>query len=83
MMKCRDFISVLIDYIEGQLPADQLAVFEAHMRCCPACQTCLRTYRLTIQLERTCCDCPEPETDERMPEALIQTILEAHRRQSH
>ncbi len=81
MMKCRDFISVLIDYIEGELPAEQLAVFEDHMRCCPACRTCVRTYRLTIQLERNCCGRSEGESEEGMPETLIRTILEAHRRQ--
>ena len=81
MMKCREFITVLIDYVEGQLPGERLAVFEDHMRCCPACLNCLRTYQLTIQLERTCCGCSEQENEESLPETLIQNILEAHRRQ--
>lgn len=71
-MNCREVIEFLMDYVEGDLPADQLATFEAHMNACECCVRYMECYRKAVELGRkACADC-EP-----VPEALIRAILAA------
>ena len=81
-MKCRDFVEFLIDYEEGKLLADELRIFEEHMRCCPPCLKYLETYRLTIHIGRTACRCNDQSLPADVPEQLVQAILATCRRLS-
>ncbi len=72
-MTCRDVAGFLGDYLDGQLPGDARARFEAHLAECPACVRYLRQYRDTIRLAREAhADVPaEPPAD------LLAAILAA------
>jgi anti-sigma factor RsiW len=62
-----------MDYLEGQLPADERAVLEQHLAKCPPCVTYLETYRQAVQLGKSAF-CGEPCE---MPEELVRTILKS------
>ena len=82
-MNCREFTEFLHDYLFGNLPAEERAVFEEHLNECPWCVSYLDSYRKTIQLGRAAFDTPRdasPPAD--APEELIQAILRARARQS-
>ena len=77
-MTCSEFIDFLMTYLDGELPADQRAVFDAHLAECLECVAYLDTYRKTVALERellgNSLDGPVPEE---VPEDLVQAILAA------
>ena len=79
-MKCREFVEFIIDYLDGELPADQAAVFEEHMHLCPPCIEYLETYRTSVKLTVECCRCGDDVPPE-VPEKLVQAILAARREQ--
>lgn len=74
-MTCRECADFLADYVAGELPAAQLAVFERHLKACSNCEEYMRQYKTTIVAERAACADPEAEAD--APEALIRGILAA------
>jgi anti-sigma factor RsiW len=78
-MTCQAFIDFLHEYLAGELPAGERAVFEEHIAHCPDCVTYLRSYEETVKLgkgamageERSPCD---------VPEELVRAILAARPR---
>jgi anti-sigma factor RsiW len=50
MGSCSKVVALLLDYIEGRLPADQQADLEGHLTLCPSCVASVRTYRSTVSL---------------------------------
>jgi anti-sigma factor RsiW len=77
MMSCREMVDFLADYLDGNLPADQLETFEKHLNKCEPCEHYLDTYKDCIRIARECmCDqteCEEP------PAELMQAILKARK----
>ena len=75
---CHDTIAFLDDYLDGVLPAEQLATFEHHLSHCPYCRDYLKTYRDTIYLAR---GTGEPASGESAvadpPAQLVEAILHA------
>jgi anti-sigma factor RsiW len=69
---CAEFLSV---YVAGDLPGEQLAVFERHLKACRNCEEYMRQYKTTIAAGRAACLDPNAEAD--LPEALIRAILAA------
>jgi anti-sigma factor RsiW len=80
VLTCRQIAEFLLDYLSGELPADQTAQFERHLAVCPACVDYIRSYKDTIRFSRTAFDdlTDEPAAD--VPEELVQAILTARRR---
>jgi anti-sigma factor RsiW len=82
-MNCREFTEFLHEYLFGDLPADERAVFEGHLAECPWCVAYLDSYRKTMQLEQAALaappDAPLPAD---APEELIEAILSARQRAS-
>lgn len=80
-LNCKQCIDFLADYLEGVLPAEQSAEFERHLSKCPPCVTYVENYRKLTQLARAAGRearaCPEG----RIPEGLVQAILQAMREQ--
>ncbi len=74
-MSCREFVEFLMSYLDDDLEANPLRVFEEHMQMCPPCVTFLETYRDTIRLGKFVCR----EQEAAGPEALVQAILAARR----
>lgn len=70
---CRELISFLLEYIDGNLPAADRERFESHLARCASCTAYLRTYEATLRLERTIGNDCEP------PEDLIQAVIASRR----
>lgn len=47
---CQELVELLTDYLEGALPADEVAAIEAHLAACPHCERYLRQMRTTIRM---------------------------------
>jgi anti-sigma factor RsiW len=45
---CQELVELLTDYLEGALPADEVAAVEAHLAQCPGCEHYLEQMRATI-----------------------------------
>jgi anti-sigma factor RsiW len=78
-MTCRELIDFLMAYLDGELPAERRALFDAHLEICAACQRYLDGYRESIALGRAACDpdaADAPVPDE-VPEELVQAVLAA------
>ncbi|MFQ5513471.1 MAG: anti-sigma factor family protein [Myxococcota bacterium] len=74
-MTCREMVEFLMDYLEGELPAEPRDTFEEHMRRCPPCVAYLESYRRTIALGKAACSEPEGPVPDDVPEELIRAIL--------
>ena len=78
MMTCQEMIDFLLDYVEGELPKEQVDSLNEHLALCPECEAYLASYKSTVALSQLMCDdmetAPEP-----MPEELVTAIMDAHR----
>jgi anti-sigma factor RsiW len=45
---CRDAVALMTDYLEGRLPATDIARLEEHLAACPHCSEYLAQIRVTI-----------------------------------
>lgn len=77
---CREFIDFLADYLEGRLPGDRLARFNAHLAGCPSCVSYARSYRDTIRLGQGAFCHPDEPVPSEVPEQLVRAILAARDR---
>jgi len=73
-MTCREVIDFLLEYVDGELPAESRAVFERHLAACPECREYLATYQTTIALGRAACQSADAEFAD-PPAELISAIL--------
>ena len=48
-LTCREVVEFVNDYLEGALPADELARFEQHVSSCDGCDRYVNQMRLTIE----------------------------------
>jgi anti-sigma factor RsiW len=49
-MNCRELVELVTAYLDGALPADVRAAFEAHLAECPGCAAYLEQMRTTIRI---------------------------------
>jgi anti-sigma factor RsiW len=78
-MTCKEFIGFLHEYLEGELPASERALFEEHLALCVSCVNYLSNYRDTMRLAKASVrESDEPVPDE-VPEELISAILAARK----
>ena len=79
---CRELADFLLQYLEGDLSAEQRAEFEQHLDDCPPCIHYLKSYETTVRLEKEAVrdDPGAALPEEEAPEALVQAILAARRR---
>jgi anti-sigma factor RsiW len=47
-MRCKELVEVVTEYLEGTLPAEDRARFEAHLRRCGPCRRYLEQVRVTV-----------------------------------
>mgnify|MGYP001157209145 CR=1 FL=1 len=80
-MTCREFITFLLGYVCGELPASEHAQFEAHPEECPDCLAYLKSYEMTIRLGAAAY--ADTDFDQAVsqdaPEELVQAILSARK----
>jgi anti-sigma factor RsiW len=82
-LSCRDFVEVIMAFLDDELDTEQRALFDAHMVACPDCENYLDSYKTTVALGKSICD-PEdadaPVPDD-VPEELVQAVIAARRQQ--
>jgi anti-sigma factor RsiW len=49
-LTCQELVELVTDYLEGTLPPDLRARFEAHLALCPGCVTYVEQMRETVRL---------------------------------
>ena len=49
-LSCQELVELVTDYLEGALPAEQRARFEAHLEPCRGCTEYVEQMRATIEL---------------------------------
>jgi anti-sigma factor RsiW len=64
---CQDCIDLLLDYVDGELPAEQKAKLDDHFHGCQPCEDFLATYQAT----RTMCRKALAKT---MPESVAEKL---------
>ncbi len=75
-MTCQELVELVSDYLEGALPQDEAARFEAHLAECPGCEAYFEQVRTTIAVTRA-----SGELDEQPEVApLLDAFRDWHRR---
>lgn len=72
-LSCQELVELVTDYLEGALPPDERARFEAHIEPCDGCRTYLEQIRTTIELTGRL----TPEQLEPAAEAALLTAFRA------
>jgi anti-sigma factor RsiW len=72
---CQEVVEVVTDYLEGRMPPDDVAVFEAHLELCDGCKWYVDQMRVTIATVGRI-----EETD--VPDAMRDTLTAAFRRRT-
>jgi anti-sigma factor RsiW len=57
---CASGLELLIDYLEGQLPASTVTALEGHVAGCQRCQAFIASYQATPRILRDATDTPLP-----------------------
>lgn len=69
---CRKFVELAGAYHDGELPATQCRLFEAHLAECQKCRDYLKAYRATIMLARhAMADLGEQAVSEELVKAIL------------
>jgi anti-sigma factor RsiW len=72
-LTCRELVELVTDYLEGSLPAQERARFEAHLAECDGCAGYLDDMR---RLVGSLHEAPEPPPDPATREALLRAFRE-------
>jgi anti-sigma factor RsiW len=80
-MTCREFADFIMDYMTGELPNDERALFERHLQRCPHCPEYLKQYEDSVRAGRRAFDALDEDVPVSVPDELVQAILLATRRQ--
>ena len=75
MITCRQFISFLLEYLDGALPPDEREKFERHLAVCDSCVAYLATYETTIRMEKIA-----SFEEAAAPEELVRAVMASWRR---
>jgi anti-sigma factor RsiW len=70
---CREFVELVTDYLEGALPAEERARFEAHFAECDGCAGYLEDMRRLVGAMGAV---PEPPPSPETREALLRAFRE-------
>jgi anti-sigma factor RsiW len=76
-LTCRDLVEFLAEYLSGELPAEQVASFDAHLARCPSCVTYSRTYLAAVRVAKAAFGCLDEPLSPDVPEELVQAVLSA------
>ncbi|HYB97496.1 MAG TPA: zf-HC2 domain-containing protein [Vicinamibacterales bacterium] len=78
-MKCRELADFLMDYVSGELPAENRTHFEFHLSKCKNCHAYLVQYELTIRAGKMACDEMSDELPP-IPDELVRAVLAARQK---
>ena len=70
---CKECVDLLLDYLDGQLPADDQRALDEHFQACPPCLDILKSYRAVPHIcrEATAASMP-PEVADRLRRFLAE-----------
>ncbi|MEM9556833.1 MAG: zf-HC2 domain-containing protein [Acidobacteriota bacterium] len=74
-MTCREFVQLLLEHVDGELPSSVDELIREHAGDCPPCGDYLDGYRAVPELSRRCCE----ESTGEIPDELVSSILQAVR----
>ncbi|MDX1962939.1 MAG: zf-HC2 domain-containing protein [Pirellulales bacterium] len=74
---CQQVLDFLLAYLDGELPASEQAIFDAHLAICAACRNYLDSYQATLRLVKSSHDDQSAASLPQLPEELVQAILAA------
>jgi anti-sigma factor RsiW len=77
---CREFADFIMDYMTGELPVSERALFERHLQRCPHCPEYLRQYEDGVKAGRRAFAAWDEDVPVSVPEELVQAILQATRK---
>ena len=72
--RCDECDDLLVDYMEGTLPAERTRALETHLELCPACWRFVNTCRGTVHIAKSL-----PVDD--MPPELTQRLIDFLRKE--
>ena len=76
-MKCKEFIEVILDYLDGMLKDDALATFQSHLDGCKSCDSYLRSYEFCVRLHRGLSQLADSDSAQELPPQFVNAILAA------
>lgn len=80
MIRCREFQNFFIDYLEGNLPAPKLRVFEHHLKLCRECCDYLAVYQASLKIAKQAMADKQVQIDiADVPEDLIAAVIAAQK----
>lgn len=71
MLNCKDITELLTEYLEGEMTLLDRMRVRTHLLMCPPCRRYADQLALTIA---SCGHLPEPEVDEGLEQALLETF---------
>jgi anti-sigma factor RsiW len=75
MMTCRDCAELLMEFLEGELDAEQCERIRRHLEGCPPCTIYVETYQITVRLtSQLPCGPLPPEVAQRLRAVLAQSL---------
>ena len=80
MINCKSSIDRLLEYLDGDLPADVRAELEEHFGGCEPCEDFLATYRATPELCRKALVHKMPDEFAQRLTQFLRAHLAGHRR---
>jgi anti-sigma factor RsiW len=73
---CREFVELLLQYLAGELPPEQVEVVNRHLGECPSCVAYMKTYQQAVKLGREAMKADEPaEAPSDLTAHLVQALL--------
>jgi anti-sigma factor RsiW len=72
VMTCRDFVMLVTDYLEDELPAEERDRFEEHLALCEGCVDHVDHLRRTIEVTGQL-------TEDQLPSDVVDELLDAFR----
>ena len=76
---CVSGVELLMDYLEGELPADLSAALDAHVAGCPRCAAFVESYRATPRILRDATAAALPPDIETSLQAFLRARTNAFR----
>ncbi|MBI3014958.1 MAG: zf-HC2 domain-containing protein [Candidatus Tectomicrobia bacterium] len=78
-IRCEELTRLLIEYVDGTMPAGDRVRLDSHFTDCPNCFAMMRTYRQTIDLSRgISSDCMPSEVRLRLKRFLNEKMWERY-----
>lgn len=75
MTSCREVITLLSDYLDDDLPHEEMRNINMHLKACVDCRNYMNTYRETVRILGEIPDEPIPPAFEAHLEVLLQKRL--------